>query len=130
VIAITLVMGQLHCRLIGVYLSPLEIAGSTWSSLKCACDEAKDPVWLIGDFNCNLHDTDGARLDAAIGPNGTRSVEVQAFVSSMGVQSFGMMKLHRKQQGFWIWGREEKLKSVCDYILGPRTDLVVSIGPH
>jgi len=132
VIAVTLVMGQLHHHLIGVYLSPSEISSNTWSSLQRACNEAKDPVWLIGDFNCNLHDMDNARLDATIGPNGVRSVEVQAFVSSMGVQSFGRTKLHHKRQGFWMWGmrqmvqgREEKLKSVCDYILGPRMDPIM-----
>jgi hypothetical protein len=133
VLAVTLITGTMRHRIIGVYLSPSDISGATWAGLKRACDEATDPVWLIGDFNCNLHDTDDARLDAAIGPSGTRAAEIQALVSSMGVMSSGRTKLHRRKQGFWTWsmfrkvqGQEQRLRSVCDYILGPRTDPIIS----
>jgi hypothetical protein len=94
--------------------------------LQRACNEAKDPVWLLRDFNCNLHDTDNTRLDAALGPNPTRSAEVQA-------RSFGRTKLHRRRQGFWTWGMNrtvqnapQHIRSVCDYILGPRTDVILA----
>lgn len=76
IIACTLVTGTMQQRLVGAYLSPSKISGATWHGLHQACDEAKDPVWLLGDFNCNPHNTDDTRLDAALGPNPTRSAKV------------------------------------------------------
>lgn len=71
VIACTLVTGTMRRRLVGVYLSPSEISGATWNGLEQACKEVKNPVWLLGDFNHNLHNTDNTRLDAALCPSPT-----------------------------------------------------------
>jgi Reverse transcriptase (RNA-dependent DNA polymerase) len=134
VAAVTLVSGLWRRRIIGVYLSPTDISDATWAGLHRACDEATDPIWMMGDYNANLHDTDDARVNEATGASArsTRGAEIQAFISSLGIRSFGRTKLHRRKQGFWTWhlrrevqGAEQHIKSVCDYILGPRTDPIV-----
>jgi hypothetical protein len=132
VVGITVVTGKLRRRLIGVYLSPNEISEETWAALRMACDEAVDPVWLLGDFNVDLHSIRAERLNAATDScTDTRSAEIQAFVASMGCEDFGRTKLARRRTGIWTWsmkrmvdGVHQHIKSVCDYILGPVTDPV------
>jgi hypothetical protein len=54
-LAITLVFGKIRQRLIGIYLSPTKITKATWNGLQTACMEATDPMWILGNFNINLH---------------------------------------------------------------------------
>jgi exonuclease III len=132
VVGVTLVTGTLRRRLIGVYLSPSEITEETWAALRKACDEAVDPVWLLGDFNADLHSIRAERMNAAMGNStDTRSAEIQAFVASMGCEDFARTKLERRRTGVWTWsmkrmvdGVRKHVKSVCDYILGPIKDPV------
>jgi exonuclease III len=134
VVAVTFVSGRFRRRLVGVYLSPSEIDGDTWNGLSLACQEAKDPIWIIGDLNVNLHSTQTSRLDLALNENSsTRCAEVKAFVASWGCENFGHTKLQRKRTGVWSWrhrrtidGSKMTIKSVCDFICGPRTDPVRS----
>jgi hypothetical protein len=113
----------------------MDISNATWASLHRACDEATDPIWMMGDCNANLHNTDDARVNEATGATArsTRGAEIQAFIGSSGICSFGQTKLHQQKQGFWMWhlchkvqGAEQHIKSVCDYILGPRTNPIVN----
>jgi exonuclease III len=132
VVGITVVSGKLRRRLIGLYLSPSEISEETWEALRQACDEAVDPIWLLGDFNVDLHSLQAVRLNAAQNSTtDTRSAEVQAFVASMGCENFGHTKLQRRKTGVWTWsmkrvvnGAKQHIKSICDYILGPKNDPV------
>jgi exonuclease III len=131
VLAITLVSGKMRRRLVGVYLSPSVISDATWSGLRLA---AMDPIWILGDFNVDLHTNRATRLNAALNDNSDGwSVEVQAFVATMGVESFGHTKLQHRKSGVWTWslsrtvaGQHQLVKSICDYILGPKTDRVLN----
>jgi exonuclease III len=132
VIAVTFVSGKLRRRLIGVYLSPTEIAPATWNGLQRACEEAHDPIWILGDLNVNLQSARSFRLDHAQQSDTTvRRAEIQAFLATWGVENFGHTKLQRRKSGVWTWSlrrtvndEEVVVKSICDYILGPRTDHV------
>jgi exonuclease III len=132
VIAVTFVSGRLRRRLIGIYLSPSEISSATWNGLQRACEEAKDPIWILGDLNVNLQSVRSYRLDHATQSDTTvRCAEIQAFLATWGVENFGHTKLQRRHQGVWTWkhrrvvdGDTVVVKSICDYILGPRTDKV------
>jgi hypothetical protein len=67
-----------------VYLSPTDISNATWAGLQRACNEATDPIWMMGDYNANLHDMDNARVNEATGASARskRGAEIQAFISS------------------------------------------------
>jgi hypothetical protein len=130
-LAITLVFGKIRQRLIGIYLLPTKITKATWNGLQTACMEATDPMWILGNVNVNLHSNHAIRLNEALQSNtDQRSVEVQAFLA-MGVESFGLLKLQRRKTGVWTWfmeqtvgGIRQKVNSICDYILGPKTNKV------
>jgi exonuclease III len=133
-LAVTLVTGQMRRRLIGVYFLTTDISDVTWAGLQKACDEVVDPIWMLGDFNTNLHDANVVWANSATGTaaGSTRQQEIQAFISTLGISNYGRTKLHRTRQGTWTWhlwcnvqGAEQHVKSVCDYILGPRLDPVV-----
>jgi hypothetical protein len=116
------------------YLLLTDISNATWAGLQKACDEVVDPIWMLGDFNANLHDADDARVNSATGTaaGNTRGAEIQAFISTLGISNYSRTKLHRMRQGTWTWhcganvqGAGQHVKSMCDYILGQRLDPVV-----
>jgi Reverse transcriptase (RNA-dependent DNA polymerase)/Endonuclease/Exonuclease/phosphatase family len=132
VIAATFVTGTTRRRLIGVYLSPNSIDATTWAGLQQACEEAVDPIWILGDLNADLHSRRPDRLDAMVETETSESTaEIKAFLATWGCENFGKSRLQRRRTGIWTWrlwrrtdGKATVVKSVCDYILGPRTDVI------
>jgi endonuclease/exonuclease/phosphatase family metal-dependent hydrolase len=109
VVVVKFVLGKFRRRLVGVYLSPREIEDVTWDGMQRACEEATDPIWFLGDFN----------------------VDLQSSQASWGCDNFAHTKIQRRSTGVWTWrlrrsidGESITIKSVCDYILGPKTDPV------
>ena len=133
VVALTVVSGKFRRRLIGVYLSPTHIEEKTWLALRKAVQEARDPIWFLGDFNVDLHSIFSNRVNATQNaPSDERSAEIQGFLASVGVTDFGRTKIQRKKSGVWTWsmkrrvrGVTQKIKATCDYILGPSTDSII-----
>jgi exonuclease III len=104
VVAMTFVSGSFRRRMIGVYLSPREINGDTWNGLQQACAEANDPIWILGDFNADLHSINSARMDLAQNQDtSVRTAEIKAFIATWGCNNFAHTKIQRRSTGVWTW---------------------------
>jgi hypothetical protein len=83
VLVVIFVSGTFRRRLIGIYLSHSSVDDDTWVALHLACEDAADLIWLIGDFNLDMHSTGDSRLNFALTENSDeRCTEITALVAS------------------------------------------------
>jgi hypothetical protein len=101
VVAVTFVSGNFRRRLIGLYLSPSSVDDDTWAALHLACEDAANLIWLIHDFNVDLHSSGDSCLNFALNENSDACcAEIKALAASRGCVSFALTKLECWQTGF------------------------------
>jgi hypothetical protein len=53
-----------------------------WSKLETACTEGVDPIWLLGDFNANLHGKESTCLNFVLNKDtSVQCAECKAFAA-------------------------------------------------
>jgi hypothetical protein len=93
VIATTFVLGTMRRRLVGLYLSPNQIDATTWAGLQLACEEAVDPIWILGDLNADLHSQRFDKLDAMLKKETSKNMaEIKVFWQHGAVKTLGRPK--------------------------------------
>jgi len=122
VIGATLVAGRKRWRIVGAYIPPSEVDGSTLDFIQAAAAAAATssqhiPLILLGDLNVDLK-----QVDAIINE---RQIETAALLSSLGLTNLNNNFVQRKRVGDWTWFQRREGRRIvrrCDYILATDTE--------
>jgi len=108
VLSALLVSGSSRWHLVGCYIPPSDLTGTTLAHITAASLRFSHPLLLLGDLNVDLDH-----------PQSPRDLGIAASLSSLGV--FDLSTHFYRRAHRWTWSQTRnghRLRSLCDYILG------------
>jgi exonuclease III len=114
VIQTELVSGKSRWILVGAYIPPSEVDGTTISWIERATNGLNHPLILLGDLNINIH-------QPPVGGYNKRQEDTLNLIASLGLTDLRRHFSQRTGWKEWTWSHKRadgfRDRNICDYIL-------------